>query len=137
MFKLLLLFLVLLCGCTALTADRVFPGLTFAWTKAAQRERESRHTASLAAASYARQQNLMARLAVRDTQPIDLTVVGKAMIESYGSVNAFQAVINCWSDLTQGADIAKVSDIMWVKDQSNRVRDLAWLINFKSEWMPK
>lgn len=43
MFKvtLALLALGLLCGCTVVSADRVFPKLTWYWTKDAQRQRES------------------------------------------------------------------------------------------------
>jgi hypothetical protein len=33
--------LALLCGCTVVSADRVFPKFTWYWTKDAQRQRES------------------------------------------------------------------------------------------------
>lgn len=125
-----ILALALLSGCTVISYDRVFPKLAFYWS---------------ADAKYQRAQNLLekskvylwGRISERDTKIVDLAKVGKSMVNKFGEDQAIKTITEVWNEQTGSQPAAKAGDAMWLQDQPPRVRDLAWLINFQSEWRTK
>jgi hypothetical protein len=75
------------------------------------------------------------RLYQRDTEPMDMAALGRVTIEFYGTNVAWQVVTAAYEDFSHGAPLDKATNVMWLLDQGPRVRDTAWLINYRSEWM--
>lgn len=75
-------------------------------------------------------------LARRDKAEVDLAKLGRTFVRDYGSNVTWQVVCTAWDDYSHGAQLDQVTNVMWLVDQSPRVRDTAWMINFRSEWMP-
>lgn len=76
------------------------------------------------------------RLSQRDTEPMDLAHLGQAMVDYHGSNVTWLVVCTAWDDYSHGAQLDQVTNVMWLVSQSPRTRDLAWMINFRKEWMP-
>lgn len=122
-----ILALALCAGCSIVSYDRVFPKLTWYWS---------------AEAKYQRAENILdkskvylwGRLSERDTKIVDLAEVGKSMVLKYGSDQSIKTITEVWNEQTGSQPATKAGDVIWLQNQSTRVRDLAWLINFQSEW---
>lgn len=79
--------------------------------------------------------SLMTTLALRDTQTLDLVVVGQSLVQQFGKEVAFEAVKSAWYEQTDNVYIMHVTDVMWLQDKPHRVQDLAWLLNFQTQWL--
>lgn len=64
---------------------------------------------------------------------VDLKSVGLYMVDQYGKEKAWDTVSGQFLSLS-GATLNDATNTMWLVDQSPRVRDLAWLVRFRSEW---
>ncbi len=80
-------------------------------------------------------QHLAKVLPQRDTQTMDLVVVGKDMVKQFGQSAAFVGLISYWRDVSNNASTNKVSDVIWLQDQPPRVRDAAWLLQYHDQWL--
>lgn len=78
---------------------------------------------------------LLNTLKARDTQALDLVIVGQNLVKQYGNVRAEKLVLDAWAELTSGADPEKSKDVIWLVSQTPRVRDVAWLVQYRSEWL--
>lgn len=78
---------------------------------------------------------LLADLDKRDTDILDLAVVGRNLEHDLGQAMAAGVVVKAWNDLTNHAPGALAGDVMWLQDQKPRVRDVAWLYHFPEQWM--
>jgi hypothetical protein len=76
------------------------------------------------------------RLSQRDKDPMDLADLGRLMVQVYGTNIAWQLVCTAYADYSNGAALSNVSNLFWLLDQPPRVRDTAWMINFRKEWLP-
>ncbi len=70
----------------------------------------------------------------RDTTTLDLVEVGHRLVKKYGTFWAERLVLDTWAELTS-QPIEKSSDVIWLVDQSPRVRDVAWMLQYRSEWL--
>jgi hypothetical protein len=77
---------------------------------------------------------LLDALAQRDTQIIDLVDVGHALIARYGKEYALEIVDYTWKFLTYDAPETRTKDMFWLEKQGPRVRDVAWMVNYKNLW---
>jgi hypothetical protein len=74
-------------------------------------------------------------LSARDTQTLDLVLVGRDLVKKYGVGGAEQLVLDTWSALTNHQPTTKAGDVVWLMAQPARVKDVAWLVQFRSEWL--
>ena len=72
----------------------------------------------------------------RDSEIVDLALVGKDLVKNFGPKLAWQAVTEVWDELTGGAPLSRASDVIWLQDQGAHTQSVAWLIQFRQEWMP-
>lgn len=70
-----------------------------------------------------------------DSKTADLEAVGEILVSRYGLNAAGNAVLDMWVKLTNNQSVDRAGDVMWLLDQSPRVRDVAWLIKYQSEWL--
>lgn len=77
--------------------------------------------------------DLIRSLADRDRHTLDLVVVGKKLVQRHGLLAAYLAVHLAWATLTPAHE-SYATDAMWLFTQVPRVRDVAWLLSFESEW---
>jgi hypothetical protein len=77
---------------------------------------------------------LMVELVNRDKATVDLTLIGADLVDHYGDAKAWDTVTEEWFLLTQWTPLEQAKDVMWLQDQPARVRDLAWLIQFRAQW---
>lgn len=78
---------------------------------------------------------LLLMLRERDDKPVDLIVIGHKLINEYGKRSAEGTVLSLWYELTCGEHASKASDVLWLQEQPPRVRDTAWLVRYRSEWL--
>jgi hypothetical protein len=78
---------------------------------------------------------LLNTLALRDTKILDLAQVGQELANKYGKSTALAAVQKAWDDQSKATPKARVADVMWLQDQPPRVRDIAWLLHYQTEWL--
>jgi hypothetical protein len=78
------------------------------------------------------QSRLMELLKDRDTKTVDLAQVG---VSQYGKPAAAKTVSDTWSKLTNGERTERAGDVMWLMQQTPRVRDVAWLLHYQAEWL--
>jgi len=71
----------------------------------------------------------------RDTQTMDLEVVGRDLVKQFGQSAAFVGLISYWREVSKDASTNKIIDVVWLQDQTPRVRDAAWLLNFHERWL--
>src|SRR5438552_1880221 len=71
------------------------------------------------------QTRLMELLKDRDTKTVDLVKVGQALANQYGKELAAKTVADTWGKLTKGAPRERAGDVMWLMNQTPRIRDVA------------
>lgn len=121
---LLLICLQLLTGCSVVSNNRVFPKLTWYWSRDADLQR-----------SEQRNSWLMHELVARDTKVVDLIGVGERLVDKFGKRHALETVTECWRLESYGSPVAKASDVIWLVNQTPRVQELAWMLTFQKEWL--
>lgn len=75
------------------------------------------------------------RLSKRDVEPMDLANLGKVTVLFHGTNTAWQIVTTAFVDYSNGAQLSQATNVMWLVNQSSRVRDTAWLVAFPGEWL--
>src|SRR5438046_2928924 len=78
---------------------------------------------------------LLNTLKARDTQTLDLAMIGQNLVKQYGNIRAEKLVLDAWAELTSGAPPEKSKDVIWLMSQTPRVRDVAWLVQYRTEWL--
>jgi len=81
------------------------------------------------------EQEIRSALVKRDTEIMDLQSVGQKLVADYGPKVAWQAVLGVWNELTGGAPVAHASDVLWLQDRGAHTQSVAWLIQFKDQWL--
>jgi hypothetical protein len=76
-------------------------------------------------------------LARRDRETLDLAWLGKRFVEDYGSNITWLVVTAAWTNFSQATPQDQVTNVIWLASQGPRTRDTAWLLNFRTEWMPQ
>lgn len=71
----------------------------------------------------------------RDTKTVDLVKVGQALASEYGRAVAEKTVRESWVKLTNDEPVMRAGDVMWLVNQTPRVRDVAWLLHYQDEWL--
>ena len=74
-------------------------------------------------------------LVERDSKILDLAAAGKQLVAHYGRRVAWQTVLNAWAEQTGGAPLSRAGDVLWLADQSAHIQCVAWLIQFKDQWL--
>ena len=81
------------------------------------------------------QTRLMELLKDRDTKTVDLVQVGQALANQYGKAVAAKTVSDAWGKLTDDQPHERAGDVMWLANQSPRIRDVAWMLHYQAEWL--
>lgn len=123
--------LLLLCGCTVRGGFPRFLRKGEASDGAIAKEMKQREQAKIDLTAF------LSKLDTRGTETLDLVAVGKSLVKSYGADASRWAVWDLWGTLTTNAPASKVCDVIWLQGQRPRVRDVAWLLCYKDEWLPK
>jgi len=71
----------------------------------------------------------------RDTHIMDLEQVGRKLVADYGQKIAWQAVLKIWQEQTGGVSLDRARDVIWLSQQGAHVQCVAWLIQFKAQWI--
>lgn len=128
----LLILALVLSGCAVVSSNRVFPKLSFYWSKDAQAQRQERREAE----TYGSCRNdLNTTLNLRREKIVDLASAGKTLVDKYGASLVANVIVNEWqAETTNGNWQTQACNVMWVQDQTPREQDLSWLLCFHSEW---
>src|ERR1051325_8894603 len=79
------------------------------------------------------QSRLLEMLKDRDTKTVDLVQVGQALANQYGKATAAKTVSDTWSKLTNGEPTERAGDVMWLMNQTPRIRDVARMLHYPAE----